>query len=545
MTAESRRRLAGSLVGAAALITGVTVLSRVLGFVRWVAQAGTVGYDAVGTAYASANTVPNVLFEIVAGGALTGALVPLLAVPLARGLRSETDRTASAALTWALAALVPVALLVLVLADPVARVLAPDDPATVELTATFLRIFALQVPLYGVGVVLSGVLQAQKRFFWPAFAPVLSTLVVLGAYGLFALTADSRQGDPAALPDAAVAWLAWGTTAGVAAMSLPLLVPVLRSGVRLRPTFSFPDGVAARARRLAGAGVTALLAQQVAVVVTLRLAGTYGGTGTWPVFQYTQAVYLLPYAVLAVPLATSVFPRLAERAGDRDTHGFAVLAAGTTRAVATLAGLGAVALVAAAPAVAVAFGRVGHGQDAVVAAMGPALTAMAPGLVGFSVLFHATRALYALERSRSAMLAGSLAWGVTAVVSFVLVATTTDGAADAPGTLLALGAGNAVGMTAGGLGALVALRRALGGEVLAGVLRTVGAIAVGGAAASWVGRAVTDAVVGADASLTAAIGGGAAGGLVAVVVLGLVLAVADLRTLRAVLARLSRGRVAS
>src|SRR5699024_5747093 len=126
VTEGSRRRLAGSLVGAAALITAVTVLSRILGFVRWVAQAGTVGYDAVGTAYASANTVPNVLFVVIAGGALAGALVPLLAVPLARGLRAETDRTASAALTWALVALAPVALLVLVLAEPVARALAPD-----------------------------------------------------------------------------------------------------------------------------------------------------------------------------------------------------------------------------------------------------------------------------------------------------------------------------------------------------------------------------------------------------------------------------------
>lgn len=545
MTEGSRRRLAGSLVGAAALITAVTVLSRILGFVRWVAQAGTVGYDAVGTAYASANTVPNVLFEVVAGGALAGALVPLLAVPLARGLRAETDRTASAALTWALVALAPVALLVLVLAEPVARALAPDDPGTVELTATFLRIFALQIPLYGVGVVLSGVLQAQKRFFWPAFAPVLSTLVVLGAYGAFALTADGRQGDPAALPDVAVAWLAWGTTAGVAAMSLPLLVPVRRSGVRLRPTLSFPDGVAARARRLAGAGVTALLAQQVAVVVTLRLAGTYGGTGTWPVFQYTQAVYLLPYAVLAVPLATSVFPRLAERAGDDDARGFSSLAAGTTRAVATLAGLGAVALVAAAPAVAVAFGRVGRGDADVVAAMGPTLTAMAPGLVGFSVLFLTTRALYALERARSAMLAGSLAWGVAAVASFGLVLTTTGSAPDAPGTLLALGAGSTLGMTVGGVAALLALRRALGARVLAGVVRTTAAVVAGGAAASFVGRAVTDALVGPGATLGTAVGGGAVGALAAACVLALVLAVVDRRSLRAALGRLGRGRVAS
>lgn len=542
---SSHRRLAGSVVGAAALITVVTALSRILGFLRWVAQAGTVGYDTVGTAYASANTIPNVLFEIVAGGALAGALVPLLALPLARGMRAEANRTASAALTWALAALVPLAVLVVVLAQPVARLLAPDEPGTIELTAAFLRVFAIQVPLYGVGVVLSGVLQAQKKFFWPAFAPVLSTLVVLASYGAFALTAEGLHDDPAALPDAAVAWLAWGTSAGVAAMSLPLLVPVLRSGVRLRPTFSFPDGVATRARRLAGAGVGALLAQQLAVVVTLRLAGTFGGTGTWPVFQYTQAVYLLPYAVLAVPLATSVFPRLAEKAGESDTRAFSALTAGTARAVAVLAGLGAVALVAAAPAVAVAFSRVGHGQEGVVLAMGPALTAMAPGLVGFSVLYLATRALYALERARSAMLAGSLAWGTTAFVSLVLVPMTTVGAADAPGALLALAVSHTTGMTCGGIAALVALKRVLGPAVLGGVLRTSGAVVLGGAVAAVVGRVVVDAVVGMEASLAAAVGGGALGALAGIVALGLVLAVADRRTLRAALDRVSRGRLSA
>lgn len=541
MSTGQRRHLAGSLVGAAALITLVTIVSRVLGFVRWVVQAGTVGYGAVGTGYASANTVPNVLFEIVAGGALAGALVPLLALPLARDLRADADRTASAMLTWALAALVPLAGLVVVLAVPLARALAPDDPATVALTADFLRVFALQVPLYGVGVVLSGVLQAQKRFFWPAFAPVLSTLVVLAAYVVFAATAEGLQDDPGGVPGVAVAWLAWGTTAGVAAMSLPLLVPVARSGVRLRPTFAFPRGVAARARRLAGAGVAALLAQQLAVVVTLRLAGAAGGTGTWPVFQYTQAVYLLPYAVLAVPLATSAFPRLAERSGAGDRTGFGSLAAGTTRAVAVLSGLGAVALVAAAPAVAAVFDVVGRGESSVVAGMGPALTAMAPGLVGFSVLFCVTRALYALERARAAMLAGSLAWVVVIVASVVAVGVVTDGPADAAGTLLGLGAGNALGMVVGGVVALVALRRTAGPAALVGVVRTIAAVVVGGAVAGLVGRLVTDAL--ATTTLGGAVLAGLAGGGAAAVLLAGLLAVVDRRTLRAVLARPGREAV--
>ncbi|MCP5990396.1 hypothetical protein NL344_28645, partial [Klebsiella pneumoniae] len=74
-------------------------------------------------------------------------------------------------------------------------------------------------------------------------------------------------------------------------MSLPQLVPVLRSGVRLRPALRFPPGVARRAGHLALAGIGALLAQQVSVVVVLRLANGHGVDGTFNVFQYAQAVY--------------------------------------------------------------------------------------------------------------------------------------------------------------------------------------------------------------------------------------------------------------
>ncbi len=404
MSPAARRAVAG-LAGAAALIAVVTVVSRVLGFGRWLVQSGTVGYGTVGTAYTSANTLPNVLFEVAAGGALAGALIPVLAGPLARGLRADVDRIASAMLGWALAVLVPLAALLALLAGPVATLLVGDATrgAEQDLVRWFVLVFAVQVPLYGVGVVLVGVLQAHHRFLWPALAPVFSSLVVIGAYLAYGALAGGEVDDPARVPDAALAWLGWGTTAGVAAMSLPLLLPLRRTGVRLRPTLRFPPGVAGRARSLAFAGVGALVAQQAAVVAVLLLANRSGGTGVFPVFQYTQAVYLLPYAVLAVPLATSTFPRLASRAATGDLAGYARLAAVTTRAVLVVAAVGAAALAATAPAVGELFRAIGRGDPGLTLAMGPALTWMAPGLLGFALLFHLSRALYSLERGRAAV----------------------------------------------------------------------------------------------------------------------------------------------
>jgi len=509
-------RIATGLVGAAAMITAITLLSRVLGFSRWMVQAGTVGYGATGTAYASANALPNVLFEVAAGGALAGAVVPLLAVPLARGARADVDRIASAALTWTATILVPLAILVAAFSGTLVKVFLGDGApaAQLELTAHFLRVFAWQVPLYGLGVVLTGVLQAQKRFFWPAFVPVLSTLVVIGAYLVFGATAEGAQDDLAALPARAVAWLAWGTTAGVVALSLPLLVPTVRSGVRLRPTWRFPEGVARRARKLAAAGVVAVLAQQLSLVATIWLANNRGGDGTFAVYQYTQAVYVLPHAVLVVPLVTSAFPRIADVVAQPVRLGRLVSL--TTRAVLVLGAVGASALVAAAPQVATVFSAVGHGDDRVIAAMGPALSWMAPGLVGLGVMFHLTRVLYALERSRAAVLASSVGWAVGIVTSAVLSVAATWSGRDAATTLVALAIGGTVGMLVGAVAAIVVLRRTAGADASRGVARTGGVVACVGAAGAVAGRVVADLVVQAWPGTTGTVVAGGVGGVLAV-----------------------------
>ncbi|WP_152204881.1 murein biosynthesis integral membrane protein MurJ, partial [Georgenia thermotolerans] len=473
------RSLLGGVLGAAGLIAVVTLASRAVGFVRWLVQSWTVGASDAGTAYETANRIPNVLFEVAAGGALAGAVVPLLAVPLARHLRRDVDRTASALLGWALLVLVPIAAVVAAAAGPLAGLLLPGpdvDPALVALTTTFLRIFALQVPLYGIGVVLSGVLQAQRRFFWPAFAPLLSSLVVVASYLAFGALAGGHQDDPAALPGAAVAWLAWGTTAGVAAMSLCQLPPVVRSGVRLRPGLRFPPGVARRAGRLAAAGIGALLAQQLSVVVVLYLANTAGEVGTINVYGYAQAVYFLPYAVLAVPVSTAVFPRLAEHAGTGDRRAFAALAAGSTRLVVAVALLGAALLVAVAPAATAVFSL-----RFPMPGMTTAITWFAPGIVGYALIFHVSRALYAVDRGRAAVAATASGWLVVSVASWALTALLAPSGGDGPATLTALALGSSLGMVVAGVLLLAALRRAGGPGTLGGLGRTA-AVAAAGAA---------------------------------------------------------------
>ncbi|MEO6205168.1 MAG: lipid II flippase MurJ, partial [Mycobacteriales bacterium] len=302
------------LVGAAAGIAGVTVLSRVVGFGRTGVLSRTLGPSCVGDTYAAANAIPNVVFEVVAGGALASLVVPLLAGLVSDGQRDAVSRTTSALLTWTVLLLMPVTLVGMVVAPYLLRALVGDDPscgpALLRVGSRMLLVFLPQIVLYGVGVVVAGVLQAHRRFLGPALAPLLSSLVVITAYLLYA--AQGRV-SLAELSRTQELTLSLGTTLGVAVLALVLLVPLRQCDLQLRPTLTFPPGVAKKARTLAMAGVVALAAQQVSLVVALRLA-SHGQQGSVVVFQVATALFLVPWAVLAVPVATSAFPELSARA---------------------------------------------------------------------------------------------------------------------------------------------------------------------------------------------------------------------------------------
>ena len=198
MASQQRR---GGLLSVAGSVAGLTLVSRILGFLRWLVQAATVGTGTVAGAYTTANQLPNTLYEVVVGGVLAATVVPLLAAPIAAGRREEVTATASGLLGLVLAVLTPLSLGLMVLAAPIASLFPTSqgvDPTLQhELVASFLRMFALQVPMYGVAVVLTGVLQAHNRFTWPALTPMLSSLVVMATYGLYGVLAG---GDDATSP---------------------------------------------------------------------------------------------------------------------------------------------------------------------------------------------------------------------------------------------------------------------------------------------------------------------------------------------------------
>ncbi|MDH2430293.1 lipid II flippase MurJ [Sphaerisporangium sp. TRM90804] len=548
------RRLGQGLATAAVLIGVITILARVVGFAKQLVLARTVGMDCLATAYFTANQVPNMVFEVVVGGALAGMVVPVLAGAAARGTGGQREGPAgadaaeararagwitSALLTWVLVVLVPLSVLTAVAAGPVIGLLAGEVGGceTGDLTAVATRmlvVFAPQIPLYGLAVVLYGVLQAHRRFAGPAVAPLVSSLVVIVAYLAFPPLSGGVTEPLSAVPRPAELALSVGTTLGVVALVVTVIGPASRLRLPLRPTLRFPEGVAVRVRRLALAGLGALVAQQAAMALVVWLANHEVGAGGIAGYNYAWAVYQVPYAVLAVPIATSAFPALSASAERADHGAFAALSARTTRAVVLVSGLAAGALAAVAVPVAVVFAE-GMAGGVRADELARTIALFAPGLVGYGLVAHLSRVLYAQGRGRAASGGTIFGWLVVMVAQTILVITLP-----APWKLGGLALGGTVGMTAAGAVLLWLVARSNGARTLAGVARALAAAVLGGGAGFLAGyrlSALLDArgpVAGAGVAALAGLAAVAAGLAVA--------ALADRRSLAALLSRARRGR---
>jgi len=520
---------------AAVLISAITVISRLAGFGRTLVFARTVGATSLGTAYTTANQVPNIIFDIVAGGALTAVVVPVLAGPAGRAERdpaaaADAHRTASALLTWTILLLVPLSVILALVAGPVVTVLfgRPRGPGTAEVIAVATRmlvVFAPQIALYGLAVVIYGILQSHHRFTAPALAPLVSSLVVSAAYLAFLPIGNGYQNNLRGLPAGAELILSVGTTVGVAALVATVAVPAWRLRLRLRPALRFPDGVAPRVRGLAAAGVATLVAQDAALVAVIVLANSRGGTGAIVLYNYGWQMFFLPYAVLAVPVATTAFPLLsahaaatgatlaaavpAEPRGPRPVRSgasrgsrasgrsaeagapqsppsapaagadgrFDAVAAASTRAALLVSFLGAAVLTGAAAPAARVFVPPASARELTFT-----FIAFAPGLVGYGLVANLSRVLLAWGRSRAAALTTVVGWLAVMVADLALVPFVPR-----RWVVPALGLGNSIGLTVAGAALLIAVARVRGRGCLAGLGRAFAAGLAGGVAGAAAG----------------------------------------------------------
>lgn len=476
----------GAFVRSAAVMSVGTTLSRVTGLLRLSAQTAAVGVtvSALGNTYTTANTTPNIIYELALGGILTSVFVPVFVEWAQRHGREEAWLLANRVLSLALVVLASVAVLGAIFAPQIIRLYlvasdAADKETQVALGAFFLRWFMPQIVFYGIGAIAIGVLNADRRFAAPMFAPILNNLVVIATFGVYALLLGSGTPSVDRITSAEKTVLAAGTTLGVFAMTAALWPSLRRLGFRWRLRFDWDHPVVRRLGKLALWIVVYVVANQLAYVIIIVLTGRFP-PGGYQIYASAFILFQLPHAIFAVSIFTALLPAMSGRWADRDPAGvLALFSRGLRDTVVVVlpAALGYIAL--ALPIVRLML-QYGNAVDADAEQIARTLQAFAVGLPFFSAFQLLTRTFYAMQDTRTPAMVNVAAATVNVGADLLFVLGLGWGV---PGLAL----GHAVSYIFAAAVCLVLLRRRLGSidgpRVARTILRVVPAalVAVGAA----------------------------------------------------------------
>jgi putative peptidoglycan lipid II flippase len=406
-----------SLVRAAGIVGLAYLLSNLAGFLQRVIVSSRFGTGPELDAFNAALRVPDLLFTLLAGGALASAFIPIFAGHLGNGRLAWAWQLARRVAWLVFVVLSVAALVAALLAEPITRyAIAPGfDDALVALTASLMRIMLVSTVVFGVSGLLMGVLQTAGAFLAPALAPALYNLgIVFGATALFGLGI-------------------YGPAIGVvigALLHLGVQLPSLR---RVRRGSAHPSEVAPADARPVDAGdhdirqiillmiprVIGLAAVQINFIVNTRLASRMSA-GAVSALSIAFAIMILPQAAIAQAIGTVLFPAISAHAARGERAAFAEA---ITRAVNVIIALSMAAsvglIVLGEPLIALLFQR-GAFDATSTAQVGLALRMFALGLVAHSVLEVVTRGFYALKDTARPVILAVLSMALNIALSLWL-----------------------------------------------------------------------------------------------------------------------------
>ena len=451
MTGRPEARRAATGMGIA------TAASRSVGFLRVLVVAAVLGTTYLGNAYQSTNSVSNVLFELIAAGALSAVLVPTFVELLDRNDTERAEHLAGRLLGLALVVLGVVSIVGIIAAPWIAELLTrgvtePEKAAQQqELSTLLLRWFIPQVMLYAVGAVAVAVLYAKRELTVTAIAPIGYTVVTILTMVVFRAVAGPDPTVDLSTNEALI--LAIGGTLGVAAFVGIPTVAVWRSGFRLIPRLGRSDHEVRRVVRLSGWAVF----QHTMVGLLLGAAIVVGNSvkGGTVAYQVAFVFFLAPYAILAQPVHTAILSDLSREA-DAPSAFARSLRWALDNIVLLLVPVTALLMALAYPLMrVVAFGGAAKGDGTQLLAAG--LASLAFGLVAYSAFLLFARSYYALGNSRVPALV-ALVSGVIGMVVMVVGGRAFDGSA----TVGMLGIGHSIAYVVGAFALGVGLRRRTG-----------------------------------------------------------------------------------
>ncbi|MGA5462531.1 murein biosynthesis integral membrane protein MurJ [Mycobacterium sp. NPDC050041] len=493
-----------------------TLVSRITGFLRMALLAYLLG-DALLSSFSVANQLPNLIAALVLEATFTAIFIPVLA----RAERDDADGGTAFVrrlFTLATALLVVTTVLSVATAPLLVRLMLGDDPqVNSPLTVAFAFLLLPQVLFYGLSSVFTAILNTRNVFGPPAWAPVINNVIAILTLGVYMLVPGELSLDPVEMGNAKLLVLGIGTTLGVVAQTVVLLVAIRKERISLRPLWGLDDRLK-RFGAMAAAMVCYVLISQLGLIVGNQIASTAAASGP-AIYNYTWIVLMLPFGVIGVTVLTVVMPRLSRNAAaDNLSAVRADLSLATRLTMVTLIPIVAVMTVGG-PAIGSALFAYGNFTPEAAGYLGMAITLSAFTLIPYALVLLQLRVFYARERP----------WTPIAVI-VVITTVKIAGSLAAPHLtddpqLVAgyLGLANGLGFLAGATVGYFLLRSHLrppGGrlfdtQVLRTILVTVAASLLAGLLAH-----VADQLLGLE-SLTERFGAG--GSLVRLTVIGLLM----------------------
>ena len=487
---------AEGLVRSTAVMAVGTTLSRVTGFLRVAAMAFALGVaeSRLADAYAVANNIPNIVYELILGGILTSVFVPVFVQQLAKRSKAEAWRSAQAVMTVTFLVLLVIMVIGIIAAPWIVRlytVRVPPEarPAVQDLATLFLRFFMPQILLYGMGAVATGLLNAHRRFAVPMFAPILNNVVCIATFLFFAVMTEGTP-TPTTITLAQKLVLAIGTTAGVAAMTFALWPSLRATGFRWKWVPDTTNEAVRSLIRLSGWAVLYVVLNQLGLLVVIVLAGAQ--QGAYAAYTIAFIFFQLPHAIFSVSIMTALLPSLAEDWVRKDRADFRHDLARGIRASAFVVIPAAAGYIALAEPIVRLLIEHGVATSASTDLVASVLQFFALGLFQFSAFMLFLRAFYAMQDTRTPAVINVFAVGVNVAANLALFPTLG---------VQGLALGHAIAYTFAATTAFLVLRHRLGGiegRYLARGLAPVLVAAGLTGTAAWAGAWLISETLGAD-----------------------------------------------
>jgi len=420
VAAQEEERPERSGGGSAAIVSGATMCSRVLGLVRELLFAAIFGSTPFAAALKVGFLLPNLLRDMLGEGVLTAAYVPTFAARLKTAGKAEAFRFTNIVLGLVLVGVGAITLLGAAFAPQLVELITEfnEDYRNVaqDLTADAARILFPFLLFMSLAAVVMGTLNAQERYWIPAIAPAVHNLVTIagGGYLVWSGLDVSRP------TEGRIALLVWAGCLLLAGFTqLVIQLPELyRTGFRLRPSLRWRDPGVARLGRLMAPATVGLAALQVNIMVRYWFASQQDGAIPW--LDYAFRVFYLPLGIFGVAVATICTTKLALQAAAKDLDGMRSTYDSGLRLVAFLTFPSMVGLVVLrTPVVRLLFER-GQFTPEDTPPVAAALALFALGLYAYSAVKVTVPGFYALDRTRIPVIASISAVAVNIALSFIL-----------------------------------------------------------------------------------------------------------------------------